>query len=104
MFLEILSIPLILIFIYFFWPKNILLSILFGLVILGLLSKKYNQRELMLVLIGLVAGAAIELIAVRIGFESYHKPTFGGIPLWLPLMWAYASLIIWRVGKFIILK
>lgn len=96
---ELLSAVLALLFIYLFWQNNVLLTGLFILLILFLLITGKNPREIYLVVLLLISSSVIEIIALRIGFESYTNPTFLGIPLWLPFMWGLAGLIIWRVAK-----
>ena len=49
-------------------------------------------------------GAIAEGIAVYSGAWEYFNDSFLGIPIWLPVLWAIASIFILRVADFTKLK
>ncbi len=99
LFAEIATSLLVFLSVFLFWKNNFLLTLIFIAAILVLLVPSRNVREAYLVAIGLTLGILIEAGAQLIGFESYSNPTFFGIPLWMPFMWSYAFIAIYRVGR-----
>jgi len=64
---------------------------------------EYRSREWVLFIIGLTAGIFLEL-----GGDSVYKLQYWksglllGIPLWLPVLWALAFVLIARIGPYIV--
>jgi len=60
----------------------------------------YHERQDVLVfVVGGVIGPIGEGVAVYFGAWSYTNPSFFGIPIWLPIVWGLASLLITRIAK-----
>ena len=98
--LSILSLLLVL----FLWENNLLLFIL--LMIIGILMLLINKSktELIVFLFFGFSGAIAEAIAIYCGIWEYANSSFLGIPIWLPVLWAIASIYMLRVASFIRLK
>ncbi len=53
-------------------------------------------------LLGCVIGPVAEMVCLNTGVWSYAQPVvFGMFPLWLPLLWGNASLLIYRLSRWI---
>ncbi len=87
-----------------FWENNLLLVIL--LLIIGALMLLVNKSktELTIFLYCGFLGAIAEVIAVYSGAWEYSNNSFLGIPIWLPILWAIASIFILRIAGFIKLR
>jgi hypothetical protein len=48
---------------------------------------------------GAVFGPAAEMVVVWRGGWSYAHPDFLGIPIWLPVGWAFACLLLTRLSE-----
>lgn len=48
---------------------------------------------------GACLGPTAEIVAVHYGAWTYHTPDFLGIPLWLPVAWGLAALLIKRISE-----
>jgi xanthine/uracil permease len=86
----------------FFWKNNLIVSAVVLASIILLLYFKNHKKEYVLVLIGFLSGVIIEFIATNIDFETYANPTLYGVPLFMPLIWAYVFQVSWRIGNEII--
>jgi len=77
--------------------NDYVLSLFFiGIIIVSLLIK-YEKNELTYLILGLVVMAVFEIIFVNTGVESFNREVlFLGIPIWLPILWAYAFIAIKR--------
>ena len=100
-----LNIALLIIFsVLFFLTSNewILTGLIVLLIILAL-KIEYHKREWLLLLIGIICGVILE-----VGGDAIYKlqywtyGSFFGIPLWLPLFWGYAFILINRIGKVVV--
>ena len=48
---------------------------------------------------GILVGIVVEVIGTQIsGYQSFTKPDFGGIPIWLPIAWGYGFVAMKRIG------
>jgi len=59
----------------------------------------YEENDIIFFLAGAFLGALGEIICVNLGVWHYAKPQVLGIPLWLPVGWGMATLLIMRVSK-----
>jgi uncharacterized membrane protein len=81
-------------------PNNLAIGLaLFSIILfLAYMSRSYKEMLLTLV-VGGVLPAICEIMAVQVGVWHYAKPSFFGIPFWLPLGWALASFVTSRALK-----
>jgi hypothetical protein len=64
---------------------------------LALLVTKSEKNDLLAFFVGLVGVTISEAFFVSTGVETFVRHTlFGIMPLWLPLLWAYAFITIKR--------
>ena len=97
--LELIPILIMIALIPFF--KEIILVILFIIIILIAFKIKYQKKEVVVFLLGLIAMTMIELIFISTGIETFAHNKLFGIPLWLPLIWGYGFVVIKRIIQLI---
>jgi Protein of unknown function (DUF2878) len=51
--------------------------------------------------VGMVLGPGMEVILIRAGAWTYADPSFAGIPVWLPLLWALTALALTRMSRWV---
>ena len=87
---------------YLFWKNNIILSIIYLVAILIILKVKYYQGDLFALIYGFVIGLLVETIGTSVShYQSFANPDFLGIPMWLPIVWAYGFMLMKRIGVII---
>ena len=93
------GIPIILmvIFISLFWQNSILLGTLMLITIIGSLLIRYDNGEIKLMIIGGIIATVVEIIVVIATGERFANPIFLGIPVWIPLIWAYGLVTLRRI-------
>jgi general stress protein CsbA len=65
--------------------------------------RKPFPREWLLLLIGFILGLAVEIGLGLINRQQMWSETFiGGVPVWLPFIWAYGFVVIRRIGNLIV--
>lgn len=84
---------------YFFWENNVLLTVLFLLTITLILKTNYKQGDFFALFYGFIIGIIIEIIGTSVsGYQSFANPDFLGIPIWLPIAWAFGFMLMKRIG------
>lgn len=84
---------------YLFWQNNILLFIIYLILTLGLIYIHKDKTEFAIFAYGIFIGVIVEVIGTQIsGYQSFTKPNFGGIPIWLPITWGYGFVAMKRIG------
>jgi hypothetical protein len=54
---------------------------------------------------GLIFGLFIELfLGLIIRTQFWENASFFGIPYWLPIVWGYGFIVIYKIGDFIVYK
>ena len=81
-----------------FWRNNLLLLSLLALVSLTGMKKWYKRRDVYLFITGAVIGPIGEIVCIHFGVWQYANPTFLGIPVWLPLVWGLAVMLVKRIA------
>ena len=77
--------------------NDYLLSFIYIAFAIALLSYKSEKNDLLALLFGLAAITASEYFFVSTGVETFVRNSFLGVmPLWLPILWAYAFVTIKR--------
>src|SRR3989344_9107885 len=67
------------------------LALVYGLIIAAAFLTKYESRDIIFFLFGLIAMTVSEYVFVSSGAETFNSNAlFGVMPLWLPLLWAYS--------------
>ena len=95
------SIPTLLMIILIPFIKNdYVLSSLYIIVIAVSFFLKYEKREYITFLFGLIIMIISESLFISTGVETFNRNSlFGIMPLWLPLLWAYSFVAIKRSIK-----
>ncbi|MEI7719536.1 MAG: hypothetical protein WCI72_06710 [archaeon] len=102
-FLELLPV-IIAIIVLTFITSEIALFFIILVILLVSFKIKYLKREFYVFLFGLIAGIIFELIGNSLLGQTWGEASFFRIPIWLPLSWGYAFVIIRRIGDLIIGK
>lgn len=96
-FLELIPIFIMFIFIRLFLMNNLILTSLMIITIIISLFVKYEKKEYILMIAGAVLMTLIEILFVNTGAEKFTNPLFFGIPVWLPIIWAYGLVVMKRI-------
>ena len=84
---------------YLFWQNNLLLFIFYLFLTLLLIYFHKDKAEYFIFVYGILVGIVVEVIGTQIsGYQSFTKPDFGGIPIWLPIAWGYGFVAMKRIG------
>jgi hypothetical protein len=87
---------------YFFWKNNILLMIIYIVLIAIVLKIKFYPGDALALIYGFFIGLLVEIIGTSVsGYQSFTNPSFWGIPVWLPIAWAYGLMMMKRIGMII---
>jgi len=94
--LMIILIPLI--------QNDYFLSIAYAIIIIASFFMHYEKKDTFVFIFGFFAMGISELFFVSTGVETFVRNSlFGIMPLWLPIIWAYAFVamkrVIWILGK-----
>mgnify|MGYP001572678330 CR=1 FL=1 len=82
-----------------FWKNNpFTFAALVALLIL-IFSLRRSSRDLLVFLIAVLAGSLGEIVCIALGIWNYTNASFLGIPLWLPLLWGIAGIMLLRISE-----
>ena len=97
------SLPIILmISLIYFTQNDFLLTGIYILIIAVSLIIRYEKTDSLFLIFGFIAMTIAEYIFVSIGVETFARDSlFGVMPLWLPLLWAYAFVVMKRAIEII---
>ena len=92
------SIPILLMILLIPFVKNdYLLAGIYMLIIVVSFFIKYEKRDYVFFIFGLIVLTISESIFISTGVETFERNSlFGLMPLWLPVLWAYAFVVIKR--------
>ena len=92
------AIPIILMIILIPIIENdYLLASIYLIIIGGALSIKYEKRDYIFLIFGFCVISISEYLFIQTGVESFNRKSLLGVmPIWLPLLWAYAFIAIKR--------
>jgi len=77
-----------------FWQQPNLVLGISALLAMIVISLKPNRETFTAFILGGLLGSFTESICIHFGAWSYTSPQFLGIPLWLPIVWGIAAVII----------
>jgi hypothetical protein len=82
-----------------FFQNNLLLSVI--LVIAWAIGIKFwhKKHDVLFFVTGAIVGPVGEIVCIYFGVWQYANPTFLGIPVWLPLAWGLATMLIKRIAE-----
>jgi len=80
------------------WQNNLALT---GVLLIVFLAVYYFWRthgDIVAFVVGAIGGPLAEVIAIHFNVWQYSNPTIivGHIPLWLPIAWGIAAMLIYR--------
>ena len=77
--------------------NDYVLAIIYGLIIAVALMVKYEPRDFLFLGFGFVIMIIAEYLFIMTGVEVFFRDSlFGVMPIWLPLLWAYAFVVMER--------
>jgi hypothetical protein len=76
--------------------NDYLLAGIYLLIVIVTLILGYEKGDLTVLIFGLIAMTFFEFIFISTGIETFIRNSLFGMPLWLPLLWAYGFLLIKR--------
>lgn len=80
-----------------FYTNNLLILVLAAAPAIIGMRFWYKKNDIYLFLTGAVIGPSAEIVCIHFGVWSYANPTAAGIPLWLPVAWGVAVVLIKRI-------
>ena len=83
------------------WQDELALAGTLALLGLVLFMSGADRDELLLFLFGGVAGPVSESVAIFFGAWKYPVASLMNVPVWLPILWAIASVFINRIHRMI---
>ncbi len=89
-------------FILFFYANNVFLTALLLLMLFFILKFWHRKYDIYFFVSGAVIGPIAEVIAVQYGVWQYANPSILGIPVWLPIAWGSAVVLIKRMAEIFI--
>ncbi len=64
----------------------------------------HKKIDIATFIVAAVVGPVVEIISIYYGIWSYADPMFLGIPVWLPLLWGFAGVLLRRIAETIVKK
>ena len=92
------AIPIILMIILIPLIKNdYLLGGIFIVIIFTSFLIRYEKKDIIFLIFGLVVMTIGEYFFIKTGVEKFNRASFLGVmPVWLPILWAYAWVVMKR--------
>ncbi|MDX9970719.1 MAG: hypothetical protein RBS56_02320 [Candidatus Gracilibacteria bacterium] len=97
--LEVIALFALVFLMAFFWQNNTLLTSIFVIIAVVVLTFLKNKSDILLFLIATIFFQIGEIILSRFGAWTYNNPSFLGIPIWISLSWGFSALIIKRLSE-----
>ncbi len=82
-----------------FYENNILLTVILLIGWLFGIKFWHKKDDIYFFVIGAIGGPIAEVVAINFGAWQYSNPTILGIPIWLPLAWGFAAVMIKRFAE-----
>jgi hypothetical protein len=80
-----------------FVRNDVWLSGIYILIIVAALLVKREKNDLAVLAFGFIGLTVSELFFISTGVETFNRQSlFGVMPFWLPILWAYAFVVIKR--------
>jgi hypothetical protein len=88
-----------------FLQNELLITIAIIILIVLTLLVDYKEKEWIWLVIGIVVGAAVEIIGDQLyQLQHWEDTLLLTVPLWLPLFWGYVFVVVRRFGNKIVKK
>ena len=80
--------------------KNNLILLLILIAVWGISIAFWHRKiDIIFYIVGAIIGPVAEIVCINYGVWQYANPSFLGIPIWLPLAWGFAVVMIKRVAE-----
>lgn len=77
--------------------NDYILSLIYLAIIGSCFLIRYEKKDFMFFILGLIIMTILETFFILTGVESFNRETmFGIMPVWLPILWAYSFVVIKR--------
>lgn len=97
--LEIILFCTAIIIISLLWSNNLLLTTVLVASLLVGMKVWYKKYDIHFFIIGAIVGPLAEIVCIYFGTWTYANPSILGIPIWLPIVWGLATIIIKRIAE-----
>ena len=84
------------------WRYNTILFIALIIECIIIVKLWHQKYDIVYFIVGAILGPLGEIVCIYYGTWIYINPNFLGIPVWLPLVWGIASIILMRIARTII--
>lgn len=101
-FFEILIFFVVMFTIAFLWQNNSVLFIVALIECFVVMNLWHEKYDVIYFIVAAALGPIGEIICIHYGTWSYTKPSLFGIPIWLPLVWGLAGILITRIARTIV--
>ena len=82
-----------------FYKNNLLLTGLLSVGVLIGMKFWHKKHDIYFFAIGAIIGPVGEIIAIYFGAWQYANPSLLGIPIWLPIVWGLAMILVKRLAE-----
>ncbi len=82
-----------------FWEQPYLLTATLICITVLMFFIRTEKQSFVVYIVGFIFGPIAEIVAIHAGAWQYAAPSFSGIPIWLPFLWANAALFIVNTEK-----
>ncbi|MFH1789383.1 MAG: hypothetical protein ABH834_08385 [Candidatus Altiarchaeota archaeon] len=82
------------------WGNTTLLTAILAL-LLALSFHLLRLKKVYLIhfTVGAIIGSSVEIILIQHGAWAYTKPSFLGIPMWLPVAWGFVCVMLVKIAE-----
>ena len=85
-----------------FYENNLLVAIVLLIPSMILVLRPHRRKHDMIAFFfAAIVGPLMEMLLIKKGVWSYANPTYGGAPLWLPLLWGLSVMFLIKVSRWI---
>lgn len=98
--LEIVFFTLAVILTIYFWESIGLLTLLLLVLWVIAINLWHSKKDIVVFVVAAILGPIAEIFIINFGGAWYYsKPLFLGIPLWLPFLWGFSGLLLYRLAN-----
>jgi hypothetical protein len=79
------------------FKNDAVLTLIYALIIIAAFIVKYDHKDYLFFIFGFIVMIISEYFFISTGVETFNRNSlFGLMPMWLPVLWAYAFVAIKR--------
>tara|TARA_Y100000310_G_scaffold297894_1_gene331302 strand:- start:579 stop:932 length:354 start_codon:yes stop_codon:yes gene_type:complete len=88
-----------------FFKNNLFLTFLLIAILVIRIKFWHKKHDVYFFVCGAIIGSLAEIIGVYFGVWQYANPSFLGVPMWSPMAWGLATMLVIQIAeKFIKIK